>query len=116
MKRLQVVVLLLFLLAANTALAQSEALDGAGYPNPDYFQAHSFQESWTRVNDIYQASEDRYAGDQRALDVERDRRNRRAQGDAAQEAVRKWYVDECRKLDDRRGKEYAIKETVQTAV
>lgn len=116
MKLVRLFLIFALLGCVQFVFAQSEALDGAGYPGSDYFASHTFQQSWTRINEVYQAAEDRFAADQKALDAERDRRNSRARGDAAQEAVAKWYVAECRKLAERRANEYRTKEAAQSAI
>lgn len=83
------------------------------YPTEAYFRTHSFQQSWSRINEVYQEAVDEFDAEQKELEQERSRRLGQARGDEAQKAVHRWYDERYKELAERRRLEYSAKEAVQ---
>lgn len=110
-------VLPLLLLMPQAAVAQQSGTSAPpslpGYPNEDYFWTHSREQSWEAINNSAKIAASRLDGEQRKLDEEKARRDAQTRGDAAQRAVTDWYSAECRKIGEKRAREYANKEECQ---
>jgi hypothetical protein len=100
-------------LSQGSPAAEQLSVRAIEFPNEDYFWSHTRQESWDRVNRVYQEAVRRFDAEQKRLDDERIQRMSKAKDDAAKQAVWDWFTDALRELDRRRTAEYERKEKCQ---
>src|SRR5688572_21971646 len=113
MKLLHTCLVALVLAFVSVLLGGSLESTISDYPNEAYFRTHSRQQSWNRINQVYQEAQDEFDAEQKRLEKERSERLARARGDEEQKAVHRWYDTMYADLAERRRLEYQAKEVVQ---